>query len=89
MLKNVGQNDRGGLKDVKKNEERGLVTGARAFQMTIEEAKDKLDVVLGTFTLNSLHVYVVFDSGATFSFVSSQFSEKIKIPLIPLEDKIK
>lgn len=60
----------------------------RVFQMTIEEARDKPDVVLGTFTLNSLPIRVVFDLGATFSFVSSQFVEKLNIPLAPLYKNI-
>lgn len=71
VQRNVGRNDRGGPKDVKKNKELCMVTRARDFQMTIEEATYKPNVVVGTFTLNSLLVCVVFDSGGTFLFVSS------------------
>ena len=41
----------------------------RAFQMTVEEAKAEPDVVTGTFPVNSLPALVLFDTGATKSFV--------------------
>lgn len=53
---------------MKKNEITWMVMRARAFEMTIEEAKEKPDVVSNTFTLNSLPVCVVFDFGATFFY---------------------
>lgn len=46
----------------------------RAFQLTAEEAKVTPDVVTGTFSNNSLHAYVLFDSGASRSFVSIKFA---------------
>jgi len=45
----------------------------RAFQMTVEEAKAEPDVVTGTFPVNSLPTLVLFDTGATKSFVSLSF----------------
>lgn len=51
---------------------------AWAFQMTTEEARDIPNVVSGAFTLNSLPVCVLFDSGATFSFVWSRFAKRLK-----------
>ncbi|KAD4385909.1 hypothetical protein E3N88_26078 [Mikania micrantha] len=60
----------------------------RAFQITAEEAKDTSDVVTGTFLVNSMPAYVLFDSGASRSFVSTKFShhssfvlEKLSSPL--------
>jgi hypothetical protein len=44
---------------------------ARAYAMTIEEAKKKPKVVSGTFLLNSIPTSVLFDSGATFSLIAS------------------
>ncbi|XP_076885127.1 uncharacterized protein LOC143534547 [Bidens hawaiensis] len=46
----------------------------RAFQITAEEAKAIPDVVTGTFLVNSLSAYVLFDSGASRSFVSKTFA---------------
>ncbi|KAK1423394.1 hypothetical protein QVD17_18696 [Tagetes erecta] len=46
----------------------------RAFQITAEEAKIVPDVVAGTFLVNSLPAYVLFDSGASRSFVSLNFA---------------
>lgn len=41
----------------------------------------KTDVVIGTFTLNSLPVYVIFDFGATCSFVFVKFASQLTIQL--------
>jgi hypothetical protein len=46
-------------------------TKARAYALTREEARDKPDVVSGTFLINNIHASVLFDSGATFSFISA------------------
>ncbi|KAJ9566564.1 hypothetical protein OSB04_002530 [Centaurea solstitialis] len=46
---------------------------ARVFHLTAEEAKEEPDVVTGTFLVNSLPALVLFDSGASKSFVSSSF----------------
>ena len=56
--------------------------------MTNEEARDKLDVVSGTFTLYSLLVCVIFDSGAMLTFVSSQFAKKLNISIVSLNESI-
>ncbi|KAD3641749.1 hypothetical protein E3N88_30973 [Mikania micrantha] len=60
----------------------------RAFQITADEAKDAGDVVTGTFLVNSVPAYVLFDSGASKSFVSTKFThhtsfvlEKLIAPL--------
>ncbi|KAI3669657.1 hypothetical protein L6452_40976 [Arctium lappa] len=60
----------------------------RAFQMTSEEAKTSADVVSGTFLLNSLPARVLFDTGASFSFVSELFCQKIAMPTTSLEDAL-
>ncbi|KAD4889132.1 hypothetical protein E3N88_21205 [Mikania micrantha] len=60
----------------------------RAFQITAEEAKVTPDVVTGTFFINTLPAYILFDSGASRSFVSTNFIhhssfvvEKLSVPL--------
>ncbi|XP_024963667.1 uncharacterized protein LOC112503929 [Cynara cardunculus var. scolymus] len=47
---------------------------ARAFQITAEEARDKPDVVMGIFLVNSHPARILFDSSATNSFVSHTFA---------------
>ncbi|KAI3827213.1 hypothetical protein L1987_01285 [Smallanthus sonchifolius] len=46
----------------------------RAFQITTEEAKDVPDVVSGIFLLNSLPASVLFDTGASRSFISLKYA---------------
>ncbi|KAI3788522.1 hypothetical protein L2E82_01291 [Cichorium intybus] len=58
----------------------------RAFQMTLDEAKEDHDVVAGTLIVNSQPAYVLFDSGAHFSFVSHDFSKRLNTPMKPLDD---
>ena len=45
----------------------------RAFQMTVEKAKAEPDVMTGIFPVNSLPALILFDIGATKSFVSLFF----------------
>ncbi|KAJ9545001.1 hypothetical protein OSB04_024708 [Centaurea solstitialis] len=48
-------------------------TRARVFQLTANEAKAKPDVVTGIFLVNSMPALVLFDTGASKSFVSWSF----------------
>ena len=41
-----------------------------------EEALEAPDVVLGTFLVNSVPATVLFDSGATHSFITKEFMSK-------------
>jgi hypothetical protein len=41
--------------------------------MTVEQAQDASGVVLGTFPIDSVPATVLFDSGATHSFITDQF----------------
>ena len=53
------------------------------FALTKEEAeKDNATVVVGTIILNGLSAFALFDSGATHSFVSSQFASKLTRKLL-------
>ncbi|KAI3669693.1 hypothetical protein L6452_41033 [Arctium lappa] len=60
----------------------------RAFQMTVDEAKASADVVSRTFLINSVPARILFDSGASFSFVSELFRQKISMPTTSLEDAL-
>ncbi|GJR12274.1 putative reverse transcriptase domain-containing protein [Tanacetum coccineum] len=52
----------------------------RAFMLGAEEARQDLNIVTGTFTLNNHFATTLFDSGADYSFVSTTF-----IPLLGIE----
>ncbi|KAJ0641390.1 putative nucleotidyltransferase, Ribonuclease H [Helianthus annuus] len=60
----------------------------RMFQLTSDEAKASPNVVSGIFLVNSMPMNVLFDSGASRSFISNELSahpsfklEKMSIPL--------
>ncbi|KAJ9537107.1 hypothetical protein OSB04_029840 [Centaurea solstitialis] len=48
----------------------------RVFQLTAKEAKSAPDVVIGTFLVNIRPTLVLFDSGASRSFVSQSFCKE-------------
>ncbi|XP_073305845.1 uncharacterized protein [Primulina huaijiensis] len=50
---------------------------ARVFAMTQEEADDATEVVSGTILIQSVPAYVLFDCGATHSFMSKRFAKKL------------
>jgi len=49
--------------------------------VTAETAQEAQDVVLGMFLVNSAPTSVLFDSGASHSFISAQFVAKHGIPV--------
>ncbi|GKD64233.1 putative reverse transcriptase domain-containing protein [Tanacetum coccineum] len=51
-----------------------------AIQMGAEEARQDLNIMTGTFSLNNHYDTMLFDSGADYSFVSTTF-----VPLLDLE----
>ncbi|KAI3718153.1 hypothetical protein L6452_19006 [Arctium lappa] len=61
---------------------------SRAFRMTAEEARASANVVSGTFLINSVPARILFDTGASFSFVSELFRQKIAMPTTSLEDAL-
>ncbi|XP_073120799.1 uncharacterized protein [Henckelia pumila] len=52
---------------------------ARVFAITQEEADNTNDVVAGTILINQFLSYVLFDCGATHSFISKRFSKKLRL----------
>ncbi|XP_022031400.1 uncharacterized protein LOC110932367 [Helianthus annuus] len=77
-------------KEDKKQE--GSRAKGRMFQITSEEAKSHPNVISGIFLLNSIPVYVLFDTGATMSFISNEIiqhpSFKFERMPMPLEVEI-
>ena len=53
--------------------------------MAAETAQEAPEVVLGTFLINSEPASVLFDSGATHSFITEQFVAKHNLPMIPMK----
>jgi hypothetical protein len=49
--------------------------------VTTEEAQQSKDVVLGIFPTNSHPTMIIFDSGASYSFISSKFVAKHNLPI--------
>lgn len=56
--------------------------------MTVEEARETVDVVSGTFLVNSLHTRVLFESGANRSFVLSYFCKQFVTPISTISDAL-
>ncbi|XP_040999414.1 uncharacterized protein LOC121245206 [Juglans microcarpa x Juglans regia] len=59
---------------------------ARVFALTPRDTETSNDVVTGTLSLFSCHASILFDSGATHSFISNHYvplTEKIPEPLEP------
>ena len=63
-----GNQNSGNNNQARQNYLRGNVN-----HVTAEDAQDATDVVLGMFPVNSAPASVLFDSGASHSFISSQF----------------
>jgi hypothetical protein len=53
--------------------------------MTSEEAQQAQDVVLGMFLASSHPAIVLFDFGASYSFISSSFVGKHKLPIATMK----
>jgi hypothetical protein len=49
--------------------------------VVVEEAQEAPDVVIGTFSVNDLSAVVLFDSGASQSFISAAYVEKHNLPI--------
>ncbi|KAL8115072.1 hypothetical protein AgCh_021773 [Apium graveolens] len=57
---------------------------ARTFNMTVQDAMKDSDVIAGTLSLNLISANVLFDSGATKSFISKDFAHKLRLKAEPL-----
>jgi hypothetical protein len=57
----------------------------RVNHVSAETAQDNPQVVLGMFFVNSIPASVLFDSGASHSFISAQFVAKHSIPMFPMK----
>ncbi|GJT57146.1 putative reverse transcriptase domain-containing protein [Tanacetum coccineum] len=56
----------------------------RAFMMGAEEARQDMNIMTGTFTLNNHYASTLFDSGADYSYVSTTFLHLVGMELSDL-----
>jgi hypothetical protein len=49
--------------------------------VAMEEAQEAPDVVIGMFLINDISAVVLFDSGASHSFISATYLGKHNLPL--------
>jgi hypothetical protein len=56
--------------------------------VTAESVPEDADMVYGMFLINSIPASVLFDSGASHSFITKSFVEKHNIPNYPLKKKL-
>jgi hypothetical protein len=54
----------------------------------VEEAQETPDVVIGMFLITDTSAVVLFDSGASHSFISAAYVEKNNLPLTLLKCQI-
>ncbi|KAL0556157.1 hypothetical protein IC582_004667 [Cucumis melo] len=56
--------------------------------MTQQEAEDAPNVIIGTILISNVPAFILFDLGATHSFVSSMFLTKLNRMLKPLYEEL-
>jgi hypothetical protein len=57
----------------------------RVNHVSAETAQENPQVVLGMFLVNSIPAFILFDSGASHSFISAQFVDKHSVPMCPMK----
>ncbi|XP_074373818.1 uncharacterized protein LOC141714185 [Apium graveolens] len=64
------------------------VPTSRIFNMTMKDTVRNTNVIAGALLLNSNSANMLFDSGATKSFVSKKFAEKLDLKVEPLKESL-
>ncbi|WVZ90945.1 LOW QUALITY PROTEIN: hypothetical protein U9M48_037195 [Paspalum notatum var. saurae] len=60
----------------------------RVNHVGVEEAQDAPDVILGMFTANSHPATILFDCGASHSFIATQFVARFNLPMSMMKNKM-
>jgi hypothetical protein len=63
-------------------------THARVNHVAVEDAQAALDVIIGMILVNNNDATVLFDSGASHSFVAANFVQKHNLPLAMLKNRM-
>jgi hypothetical protein len=71
------------MANVQQNQVRGKIN-----HVTAEIAQEAPDVMLGMFLVNSSLALVLFDSGASHSFIAQSFVQKHDIPMIAIKNSM-
>nr|XP_017239592.1 PREDICTED: uncharacterized protein LOC108212378 [Daucus carota subsp. sativus] len=61
---------------------------SRTFKMTRKKTAKEADVVAGTLSVNSVDAKVLFDSGASKSFISEKFVSQLNCEIIALRENL-
>ncbi|XP_023758047.1 uncharacterized protein LOC111906520 [Lactuca sativa] len=61
---------------------------ARAFQMTLEAAREEADVASSTFLVNGSSANILFDSGSKYSFILHKFGRILALPVDRLDSAL-
>jgi hypothetical protein len=61
---------------------------ARLNHVAVEDAQAAPDVIIGMILVNDNNAIVVFDSGASHSFVAASFVQKYNLPLSMLKNRM-
>jgi hypothetical protein len=54
---------------------------ARVNQVSTDAIADGADIIIGMFYINSIPAAILFDSGATHSFISARYDNTNELPL--------
>jgi hypothetical protein len=61
---------------------------AHVNHVAVEDAQEALDVIIGMILVNDNNANVLFDSGASHSFIATSFVQKYNLPLSMLKNRM-
>jgi hypothetical protein len=61
---------------------------ARVNHVVVEDAQEALDIIIDMILVNDNNAIVLFDSGASHSFVTANFVQKHNLPLSMLKNRM-
>jgi hypothetical protein len=61
---------------------------ARVNHVAVEDAQAASDIIIGMILINDNGAIVLFDSGASHSFVAANFVQKHNLPLVMLKNRM-
>jgi hypothetical protein len=56
--------------------------------VVVEDAQEAPDIIIGMILINDNNVIVLFDSGASHSFIAANFVQKHNVPLSMLKNQM-